>query len=232
MKIHDVAQCSVDWEILRAGKITASEMDALITPAGKVRTGEGVKTYLTKKVAERWLGGPLPSANFWDGEQGQFLEEIAKPAFTLQTGREIRNVGFITTDDDQVGCSPDGLLDEDTGLEIKCPHVETHIRYLLDHRLPLDYVAQVQGSMFVTGYSKWIVCSFRRNFPLFSFAVYRDAEFQDELAEAIESFQGSLAEAMSELTRLNGGPPKHKASYYPPLPNLKPITTQLVDIIP
>ena len=73
MKIHNVQQGSVDWSILRAGKVTASELDALVSPLGKVRTGEGPKTYLHKKVAEAWLGGPLPSLNVWDLEQGKIF---------------------------------------------------------------------------------------------------------------------------------------------------------------
>lgn len=228
MKIHrDIAQGSVDWELLRAGKVTASEMDSLITPLGKIRSGEGVKTYLTKKVAEIWLGGPLPSANFWDGEQGQFLEEIAKPAFTLQTGMEIENVAFISSDDERAGCSPDGILGDSLGLELKCPHIETHIRYLLDGKLPPDYIAQVQGSMFVTGFKQWKFCSFRRNFPLFILTIDRDEEFCDSLGEAISLFNEDVSAALGTLTRLNGGPPKQRAK---PVPT--PATSDYEDVTP
>ena len=127
MKIHNVAQSSVDWQILRSGKVTASETDNLVTPLGKVRTGDMVRSYLMKKVAEAWLGGPLPSLNTFDMDQGNILEEFARPAFTLETGLDVREVGFITGNDERVGCSPDGLIGTDAGVEIKCPRIETHI---------------------------------------------------------------------------------------------------------
>ena len=207
MKIHQVEQSSVDWQILRSGKVTASEMDNLVTPLGKVKTGDGPKTYLMKKVAEAWLGGPLPSLNVWDMEQGQILEEYARPSFTLETGFEVERVGFITDDSGNIGCSPDGLLANDVGLEIKCPHVDTHIRYLLDGVLPTDYVLQVQGSLYVTGFKKWVFYSFRRKMPSFKVEVLPDPKIQDAIIAALKSFKEQYDAALNRLTEINGGPP-------------------------
>jgi Na+/alanine symporter len=63
MKIHEAGQGSVEWMQARSGIPTASEFDALVTPKWKVKTGDGPKTYLAKKLAEWWLGGPLASFN-------------------------------------------------------------------------------------------------------------------------------------------------------------------------
>ena len=172
MKIHHVEQNSVDWQILRSGKVTASELDALVSPTWKIRTGEGVKTYLARKVSEAWTGGPVISLQgIFDIDQGKILEEYAKPYYTLITNEEITNVGFIETDDGRMGCSPDGLLGEHSGIEIKCPRLETHVGYLLNGELPSEYAAQVHGSMFVTGRSEWKFMSYRRNMPPFILTV-------------------------------------------------------------
>jgi YqaJ-like viral recombinase domain len=218
MKIHDVEQNSVDWQILRSGKVTASEMDSLVTPLGRVKTGDGPRTYLMKKVAEMWLGGPLPSLNVWDMEQGQILEEWARPAFTLETGLEVQQVGFITSDDGRVGCSPDGLVGTDCGLEIKCPHVETHIRYLLDGVVPPDYVIQVQASLFVTRFPKWIFYSYRRRMPPLMLEVAPDPKIQDAIRASLEWFIPELDKAMARLAEINGGFPERK----PIVPRLEP----------
>ena len=206
MKIHDnIQQQSLDWQILRSGKVTASEMDNLVTPLGKVKTGEGPKTYLMNKVAEAWRGGPLPTVEVWNMEQGQYLEEIARPAFTLETGLDVRQVAFITGDDERVGCSPDGLIGDDCGLEIKCPHIQTHIRYLLDGVLPPDYVLQVQGSLFVTGFKKWMFFSFRRDLPPLILTVEPDEKIQKAIGEAVTAFLDNYEKALAKLTELNGG---------------------------
>lgn len=221
MKIHtDIAQGSVDWLLLRAGKVTASELDALISPLGKIREGDGVTTYLNQKLCELWTGGPLQSLQgIFDVDQGQILEERAKPAFTFHTGIEIQNVAFITTDDGKAGCSPDGLIGDTSGVEIKCPRIETHIGYLLAGKLPKQYVAQVQGSMFVTGFKTWHFFSYNRQLPPLHLVIQRDEEFQEALSEAVNDFNIRLDDGMKRLEILNGGPRKRKVV-------APPITTQ------
>jgi exodeoxyribonuclease (lambda-induced) len=210
VKIHsNVEQGSVDWLLLRAGKITASEMDALITPLGKVRDGDGVQTYLTQKLVERWTGGPLPQLQgIFDVEQGQILEERAKPAFTIHTGLEIQNAAFIETDDGRAGCSPDAMIGETSGVEIKCPTMPIHVGYLLAGKLPKQYVAQVQGSMWVTGCHTWHFFSYSRQLPPLHLVIGRDENFHRALAVAVEDFLKTMDAAFARLVELNGGPPK------------------------
>jgi hypothetical protein len=210
MKVHtSMGQGSVEWSQLRAGKVTASEMDRLVSPLGKVRTGEGPRTYLALKLAEKWTGGPMLSLQgIFDVDQGQILEEYAKPAFTFHTGIEINNVAFIESDCGRYGCSPDGMIDETTGVEIKCPRMETHIGYLLDGELPSDYVCQVQGSMFVTGGDHWHFMSYCRRLPPLIIRVERDEKIQSSLEAAISAFAESMDAGFKILVEKNGGPPK------------------------
>jgi hypothetical protein len=210
MRVHDdIEQGSLDWDWLRAGKVTASALKRLVTPLGKIRTGDGPTTYRREVLAERWLGSPLPSdrGEIWDLQQGHFLEEYARPAFTLETGLKTRQVAFIEDDTGKLGCSPDGLILDNSGVEIKCPHLPNHLAYLLDGVLPEDHVLQVQGSMFVTGFDHWYFCSFRRRLPIFVLKVARDEKIQTAICGAVKAFEESLAEEWSALCQKNGGPP-------------------------
>lgn len=230
MKIHNaLIQGSPEWHAVRAGKITASELGRLVTPLGKVREGDGPKTYLMEKVAECWTGAPLPTVEFWDGDQGQFLEEYARPAFTLETGLEVKTVGFIESEDGKMGCSPDGLIGDDCGLEIKCPHIQKHVRYLLDGKLPEDYVLQVQGSMYVTGFKIWKFFSFRRGLPPLILTVEPDAKIQQAIAEALKKFNAQLDEALEKLTALNGGVRQERIVL---TPDPEPAYQESEDLIP
>lgn len=212
MIIHtEYAQRSVEWMQARAGIPTASEFDALLTPEFKIRTGQMPLTYLAKKVAEAWQGGPLAGFNTFDMDQGNILEEEAVPWYELEFGEVIDRPAFITTDDGRIGCSPDGLLGQDGGIEIKCPEVHTHVGYLLAGELPPQYAAQVHGSMFVTGRKWWKFLSYRRHFPALLLTVERDEEAQEMIAEALEQFLGRFDRAMERLAELNGGPPKRTA---------------------
>jgi len=232
MKIHTgFEQNSLQWMMARAGVVTASEMDALITPFGKVRTGDGVWTYLTKKLAEKWSGAPLPSGQTFDMEQGNLVEEQAKPAFTIHTGIQIRNVAFITTDDGFAGCSPDALAD-DVGVEIKCPRLETHVGYLLEGTLPTQYVAQVQASMYVTGFKSWHFFSYRRKMPPLHLVIKRDEKYQDALKSALDSFEEQMKDGWKKLVEINGGEPRIKAMEADQAAALEEAEEDALDVIP
>lgn len=213
---------------IRAGIPTASEFDCLISPLGEIRTGETPKTYLAKKVAEAWQGGPLLEFNVFDMEAGQILEQEARPWFELANDCTVKQVGFITDDSGRYGCSPDGLIGDNSGIEIKCPKVETHTGYLLNGKLPKDYVAQVHGSMFVTGYTSWKFLSYRRRFPNFVLTVERNEHFMDNLEQALSDFLGKFDEAMKRMEEINGGPrPKFFAKANQPKP-----VEKTFDIVP
>lgn len=199
MKIHsDIFQGSLDWIKLRFGKVTASELDNLVTPEFKLRTGEMPYTYLCTKVAEA-LHGPLPGFDVFDTEQGRILEEEAIPFFELTYNRDIRRVGFIENDPATAGCSPDGLLGEDNGIEIKCPSAQVHVKYLLKGTVPKDYLAQVHCSMFVTGFPRWTFFSYRRKFPPLVITVERDEEIISKIGVAVSTFRASFDEAMESI---------------------------------
>ena len=232
MKIHkEIEQGSAEWFNLRSGIVTASAADALVTPLGKVKTGDAAKTLMVQILAENWIGGALPSVQgSFDMEQGNFLEQSARPAFTLETGKAVHEVAFIESDDGKIGCSPDGVLtDETAGLELKCPKMETHIRYILDGVLPPDYVMQVQFSLYVTQWPVWYFMSFRRNFPPLVLKVEPDEKIQKAIKDALEIFFENYDAAMAKLIRLNGGLPVRKSSALKPF--LKQTTNNL-DTIP
>jgi predicted phage-related endonuclease len=220
VKIHsDFDQHSLAWLNIRAGRLTASEADRLVSPLGKVRTGEGVKTLMLEKLAERWMGAPLPKeASTFAMEQGNILEEFALPAFELETGMKLQRVAFIETDDGTCGCSPDAVVEgQEIGVEAKCPGIVNHLRYLLDGTLPPDYILQVQFSMFVTGWKEWMFTSFRRRMPPLIYRVYRDEEIQEAIRDAVREFNLRLENAWAALLELNGGKPPIRQTF-PPTP--------------
>lgn len=220
MIIHrEFQQSSLAWLNARLGIPTASEFGNLVTPKGKVKTGETPQSYLAEKAAEWWLGRPLQDVNTFAMEQGHLLEDEAIPYLSLELGIDIESVGFITNDAGTIGCSPDGWIDkEGIGVEVKCPQPKNHFRYLLNGTLPDDYIAQVQGSMYVTGAKEWLFLSYCRSAPKLILRVKRDESYQDALEGALESFLSDLELAKHDLETMNGGPPKRRAPEPTPQP--------------
>jgi hypothetical protein len=208
MKIHPEPQNSLEWLLARSGIPTASEFDAIISPKWEIRSGEMPRTYLAKKVAEKWSGTPAAGFNTLDMDFGKILEEEALPFFELETGKAVQRLGLITTDDGTVGCSPDGWLYDSTGLEVKCLERHNHVRHLLAGELPKDYAAQVHGGMWVTGATSWTFLSYCRGFPPLIVTVKRDEEIMEAISGALALFLAQMQVALAKLEQLNGGPPK------------------------
>ena len=199
MKIHDVRQGSDEWISLRLGRPTASEFDSLISPLWEIRKGAGPATYLYNKLTEHLLGVPLDTAGSFAMEQGSILEGEAIPFYEFSYEAKVQRVGFCTTDDGRVGCSPDGLIGEDGGIEVKCPQPETHLKYLMQGGIPKDYLAQVHGSMFVTGRAWWVFLSYCRHFPALVLRVERDEEIQVEIGKALKQFTEKFDAELSRI---------------------------------
>ena len=221
MKIIDVVQGSADWLQARAGIVTASEMDNLITPTGKVAAGKAVETYLYRKLAEKWIGGPLPTTYSGGGlEQGHLKETDAIPWYELTYNRNIAPIGFVTTDDGRVGCSPDGMFAHDgaegaildgDGIEVKCPDLHTHIGYLLGGELPSAYMPQVQASMLVTGAPGWTFLSYCPKLPPLILVIERNEGVFETMCKALDAFCERLDAGYARLVELNKGEPTRPA---------------------
>lgn len=202
-KIHTILQGDTAWLKLRVGKVTASEASNLLTPEFKLRTGEMPHTYLCEKVAEAWRGEPLPGFSSWATEQGAMLEDEARAWYALEHDDfPIQNVGFVETDDGRAGCSPDALLGDEGGLELKAPEPTNHVRYLLGGELPKQYVVQVHFSMWVTGRPWWRFVSYRRGFPAFVLHVQRDEKICEKIEAAVAAFSKEFDAAMAKLKGL------------------------------
>jgi hypothetical protein len=142
-----------------------------------------------------------PAQSFSGGvlEQGSILEGEAIPWYEFTHSEKIERVGFCTTDDGRIGCSPDGLLGADGGIECKCPEPHTHLRYLLGGVIPKEYIAQVQGALLVTQRKWWKFISYNRNFPPLQLTIWPDPAFQLALQSELDRF---LVDASSAYDRL------------------------------
>ena len=203
MKIIDCEQGSTAWSQARLGVVTASEIDALVTPLWKIRTGEGVETYLHKKLAEKLLNYPQDSGTSYAMDQGSIVEKIALPWFEFQYDTTVRRVGFCLSDDGRTGCSPDGLIGDDMGLEVKSPQPATHLKYLLRGEVPPEYLPQIHFSMLVTGRPRWTFVSFSRQFPPLVVPVMQDKQIQQVLQGAVDLFAQKFDAALARINALN-----------------------------
>lgn len=197
--IENLMQGSAEWHRIKAGVISASQVDKLLTPTLKLSAQR--RSLIYKIVAERILSEPVESfgGNFWT-ERALALEGEARDYFALQTGLNPRAVGFIFRDETRTcGCSPDWFMDV-AGLELKCPKAETHVGYLLDGGA-VKYSPQIQFSLWVTGLPSWWFLSYYPGLPPVLMQIAPEDEWQAAFDETIPSVLKEIEEAMMRITR-------------------------------
>lgn len=202
MILLDCEQGSPEWHAARCGIATASGFaDVLAT----IKTGEAAarRNYRAKLVVERLTGKVIDTFQSSAMKQGVEREPLARDAYMVQTGNLVRQVGFMRHDTLESGASPDGLIDDDGGLEIKCPELATHLAYLRLKSEPAEYTAQIQGCMWISGRKWWDFASFNPDFPahlqLVVRRVPRDEKYIAGLALAVELFMGEVRSEEAEV---------------------------------
>ena len=98
------------------------------------------------------------------------------------------------------------LLDENRGLEIKCPFTtQVHINTLLNKEIKPEYLTQCQFSMWASDYDRWDFCSFdhRMRGPkenrLCVIPQLRDNEIMDKFEIEIPKFINEMDERLDTL---------------------------------
>jgi hypothetical protein len=209
MKILNLEQGSAEWKAVRCGLVTASEFDALMTPEFKPRSGEGVKTYLAQKVCEKFYGYTDSEIGSFAMSQGEVVEKIARPWYEFAYNVPVQQVGFCLNEEKRCGCSPDGILPNDEGLEIKSPQGTNHTRYLLDGVVPKQYLAQIHFSLYVSDFKAWTFVSFSRHMPALVVRVERDEAIQATIQSIMQKFNADFDAAHAKIMNMmpKGGRP-------------------------
>lgn len=155
----DCQQGSDEWFKARLGIPTATGLSSIVSASGAKSSASN--TYLAELIAECYLGA---SEGFKSKamDRGNELEPLARSAYEFINDVDVTQVGgvYLSSNKDLM-VSPDGLIPElKKGLEIKCPDMKTHIKYILEGVLPSEYIIQVQSSIWVTGYESWDFMSY------------------------------------------------------------------------
>lgn len=200
-KILALTQGSGEWKMARLGIPTASQFDRIVSPkTGKLLAGRAA--YMAELLAERAMGCPLDdlaAMSPWV-QRGEEMEPEAVKSYEFEAGVSSVAVGFILTDDEAAGCSPDRLVGTDGGAELKCPAAKTHTGYILNPSdLAAEYHGQVQGCLWVTGRKWWDLMSYNPFLPPVRLRILPDAEYQAALGAGLATFAAEMAEGWKKM---------------------------------
>jgi len=196
-ELEYIAQRTEIWRQERCGKFTASEFSSLIADCKREMTADelanrpkgvtakqivdptlladGALTFIDQ-VAGEILTGQSADSDFLSKEMewGVLHEPDACKLYAKTMGCVVTEVGSISYQPlkKYVSGSPDGLIDDDGGVEIKCPY--TNHNHLKNLRLKTwqdvkenrkEYYWQCIGGLLITGRKYWDFVSYSPNFP-------------------------------------------------------------------
>ena len=194
---NGIEQGSEEWLKIRLGKVTASGVaDVLAKTKSGVSASRG--NYLIKLAIQRVTGvveeGFTNDAMQW----GKDNEPQARVAYEVASGNFVDQVAFV--DHPTItwfGASPDGLVNQDGLVEIKCPNSATHWSYIKDDGPPTKYYIQMQAQMACTGRSWCDFVSFDPRMPersrLFIKRVMREDAYIAEMEAEVKKFRDEVA---------------------------------------
>ena len=189
MQILTAEQRSPEWYAARLGKATGSRFsDVLAGGKGLTR-----KAYAVQLALEIVTGKQAEAFTSVDMQTGTEREPIARALYEAYSGNFVDEVGFCLHDTMPCGVSPDGLIESDGGLEIKCPKAKTHAEYLAIKAEPSTYTAQIQGCMWVTGRAWWDFVSYHPEFPENAQLIVRRIKRDEVFITALEASLGEFA---------------------------------------
>jgi putative phage-type endonuclease len=202
---NGIEQGSEEWFKARLGKVTASGVADVLA---KTKTGVSASrgNYLIKLAIQRTTGVIEESFTNDAMQWGKDNEAQARVAYEIASNCFVDQIAFVEHPTIKwFGASPDGLVDDDGLVEIKCPNSATHWEYFKAKAPPRKYYIQMQAQMACTN-RKWCdFVSFDPRMPerskLLIVRVPRDVEFIAEMENEVQLF---LDEVQAEVNLMKG----------------------------
>lgn len=198
-------QRSPEWFAARCGKVTASRLYDVMA---RTKSGYAAsrQNYMAELICQRLTGKPEEGFTNAAMMRGTELEPVAREMYALnEFDAVISEVGLI--DHPTIAgfaASPDGLVNDDGLIEIKCPNTWTHLQTLKTGVPKYQYLLQMHAQMMCTG-RKWCdFVSFDDRLPpelaYFKTRINFDEVLAEEIEQEVVKFLTELETEIQNIT--------------------------------
>lgn len=193
----DLTQGSEEWDTLRRGRITASNIDKILTPTLKSANNKDTRVFIYDLATQRITDRTPFQFQSYDMMRGQLEESEARQTYS-QKEAPVRECGLILRAIENsdlpglaVGFSPDGTVGDDGFIEGKSRLAKYQVQTICQHLarpepesiIPPEYMLQVQAGLYISGRQWCDFLSYSNGMNMIAIRV----EPIDEYQEAIES---------------------------------------------
>lgn len=204
--MSNIIQGSPEWFEQRMGRATASRIADIIA---KTKSGYSTsrENYCVELALERITGN---RQEFYTNEAmkwGTETEPLARAAYEARTGAIVDEVAMVPHPTiAMAGASPDGCIDHDGLVEIKCPNSATHMKTLLNKKPDGKYITQMTWQMACTGRAWCDFVSFDPRFPehlqVFITRIHRDDSAIEAMEQEVISFLKEVEQMVEQLNNM------------------------------
>ena len=196
----ELVQRTPEWLLAVCGSLGASRVrdaTARLKNGARGKTSEDLMYEIAAERLTRQAKG-WGNAAKWGSEH----EAEGRSRYGFLTNLPVREIGMIPHPTiANAHCSPDGLVGDEGGVEIKCPTSATHLRTLVAGEVPEDHLPQVHWNMACSSRRWWDFVSFDPRFPgnlqIFVTRVQRD----DAIIARMEGEARAFLEEVEEILK-------------------------------
>jgi len=208
VRFHDIEQNNDAWLDVRAGLLTGSAVGKVMANYGKA-FGEPAKKMAAEIACQRVTGNRLINNGGYSNEhmeRGHIQEPLARMAYEDLTFNTVTSGGFF--ENGELGCSPDGCVDDDGLIEIKSVLASVHYSNIKRADIDPTYKWQMYFNLKLTERDWLDYISYCVDFPeqtqLFIHRIYADdcKEYFNMLDSRISEFF-ELVESAKSIIRGN-----------------------------
>lgn len=212
----DELQRTEQWWKDKLGYASASMSKAVMAKGKGGLEAVTRAKYRAQLVAEIMTGNTPETYKSDQMDEGIWKEPMARNEYQMRTGYTTKQVGFIKHDNKKIkaGCSPDDLVKRTGGAEYKCPEPHTHMRYILEDRIPPEYRKQIDWTLWITKRKWWDFVSYCPEIEdetgeqhIFIKRTWRNEERIQAIEDAVVRF---MKEVMDDVKKLR----KYKVKTY------------------
>lgn len=197
-------QQSEEWFRQRLGCVTGSRVADVMAKGRGNAPSATRKNYMMQLLCERLTGSAEETFTSAAMKRGTDLEPVARDAYELYSMNDVLETGFVKHPSIKwFGASPDGLVNDDGVLEIKCPNTATHIDTMRRAAHDPQYEWQMLAEMACTG-RMWVdFVSFDDRMPTELQYICHRYEWDDDkggmMLEQIQAFLSELSALENEM---------------------------------
>lgn len=201
IKIHEnLQQRTEEWLQAKLGKISASQMKNI---TGKRGIGKMGHTYMLKLLAEIILQEQEEVFVTDAMHRGNELEPVAREIYSNAKSVAVDEIGGFEDTELNVWYSPDGIVDHDGLIEIKCLQPKNHIETFLSDEAINDYIDQIQTGLWISDRYWCDFVGYNPDFPkhlqMRIIRIFRDEDHIDMIRNRVIELNNMIDKAQKKL---------------------------------